>query len=139
MPTEPDDISFQKAAIIERALRRVFEEYRQDPDLECYTHLDALILNLERAAQAAIDLATHRCARDHLGVPGTSADAFRLLQSAGMLNRSTCTAMVAMTGFRNIAVHQYQDLDPEIIRQVATSDWRQLVDFCTALGLHIDP
>lgn len=44
-------------AIIERSLKRMKEEYSFNPKLDNYTHIDALILNIERAYQAAIDLA----------------------------------------------------------------------------------
>ena len=54
MPIKPDDVIYNKAAIIERSLRRMKEEYSADPDLTNYTHIDAMILNIERACQAAI-------------------------------------------------------------------------------------
>lgn len=59
MPIEPDDVCLNKAAIMERAIRRLREEYAFDPELTNYSHIDALTLNIERACQAAIDLALH--------------------------------------------------------------------------------
>ena len=41
----PDDICLNKAAIIERALRRIQEEFSLDPSLVNYTHIDAMTLN----------------------------------------------------------------------------------------------
>ena len=75
MPIPPDDVCLNKASIIERALRRVREEYSCDPGLTDYTHIDAMTLNIERACQAAIDLAMHVVARDRLGMPQTSPGA----------------------------------------------------------------
>ncbi len=74
MPTRPDNVSYNKAAIIERARRRVRQEYEQDPELSDLTHTDALTLNLERACQAAIDLSLHVVAAQHLGMPQRSAE-----------------------------------------------------------------
>ncbi|MBU3665896.1 MAG: hypothetical protein FGM15_08505 [Chthoniobacterales bacterium] len=54
MPTPPDDILLNKAAIIERCIRRLGEEARACPDYDDFTHVDALTLNIERACQAAI-------------------------------------------------------------------------------------
>ena len=68
MPIEPDDLCRNKSAIIERSLRRMREELTADPELTNYTHIDAMILNIERACQAAIDLALHLVAREHLGM-----------------------------------------------------------------------
>ena len=81
-----DDVSLNKAAIIERCLRRVAEEYAGDPArLANFTYRDAIVLNLERACQAAIDMAMHVVARDHLGVPQTTGGAFDLLAEAGRI------------------------------------------------------
>lgn len=137
MPIKPDDVAFNKAAIIERCIRRIHEEYRADPELQDYTHIDALTLNIERACQAGIDLAMHIVASDHLGIPQSSGDAFTLLRQANLIPGETEQAMRAMTGFRNIAVHQYQEVDMAVLRHIAETAWADLKSFCQALGLRI--
>ena len=133
----PDAISLNKAAIIERCLRRMQQEYAADPSLENYTHLDALVLNIERACQAAIDLAMHVVSESHLGVPQSSAEAFILLQKADRLEAGLAQRMTNMAGFRNIVIHQYQDLDTDVVHHIMQHGWRDLVAFCNALGLNI--
>ncbi len=44
---------------------------------------DRFTLNIERACQAAIDMAMHRVASAHLGIPQSSGEAFTLLEQAG--------------------------------------------------------
>jgi uncharacterized protein YutE (UPF0331/DUF86 family) len=139
MPTPPDDIMLNKAAIIERALRRMRQEYQANPDLDDDTHVDALTLNIERACQAAIDLAMHIVARQRLGMPQGSADAFRLIHEAGYIGQDLVRAMTAMTGFRNVAIHEYQALDRSVLRDIAQERWKSLVAFCQALGIRIEP
>lgn len=139
MPTQPDDICLNKAAIIERSLRRMREEFSACPNLDDPTHVDALTLNIERACQAAIDLALHIVARDHLGVPQNSAGSFVLLGKAQRINPDTVKAMVAMTGFRNVAVHEYQELDPGVLNAIVTDRWKSLVVYCAQMGLTINP
>lgn len=139
MPIQPDNVSYNKAAIIERALRRVRQLYESDPELSDLTYMDALTLNLERACQAAIDLTLHVVAVEHLGVPQRSAESFSLLQEAGHLTEETKRAMIAMTGFRNIAVHEYQELDAAVLKRIAEHDWKHLVTFCRELGITIRP
>ena len=139
MPIPPDDVCFNKGAIIERYIRRMQAEYAADPTLQNFTHIDALTLNLERACQAAIDLAMHLVARDHLGMPQSSADAFRVLAQAGRISQASCRAMMAMTGFRNIAIHTYQERDLTILRKIATEDWHSLVAFASECGLGVRP
>ena len=138
MPS-PDSISLNKAAIIERCIRRMQEEYAADTSLSNFTHLDALILNIVRACQAAIDLAMHVVSIEHLGMPQSSAESFKLLQQEGKLNSGLASRLSGMTGFRNIAVHQYQDIDLDVIHFIMREGWRDLILLCEALNLRIDP
>lgn len=135
----PDDISLNKAAIIERCIRRMQEEYEADRTLSNPTHLDALVLNIERACQAAIDLAMHLVSKEHLGMPQSSAEAFSLLQHAGKMDRSLASRLSGMTGFRNIAIHQYQDIEPDVIHWIVQKGWLDLVALCAVLGMKIEP
>lgn len=56
-----DNVVLNKSAIIERCIKRILEEYQgcEDQFSTNYTKQDSIILNLERACQAAIDLAAH--------------------------------------------------------------------------------
>lgn len=133
----PDDVMLSKAAVIERSLRRVLDIYRADPNLADLMHIDALTLNIGRACQAAIDLAMHVVASKHLGMPQSQADAFRLLADAGELDRKLSERMIGMCGFRNILIHQYQELEVELLHKVASEHWKDLEALCLALGLKI--
>jgi uncharacterized protein YutE (UPF0331/DUF86 family) len=81
---------------------------RLDRNLKNFTHIDALILHIERACQAAIDLAMHLVTKNRLGMPQNSAEAFKLLYKAGIIREQTALDMVAMTGFRNVAIHEFK-------------------------------
>ncbi len=138
-PNQPDTILLNKASVIERALKRMKEEYQADPQLTNYTHIDAMVLNIERACQAAIDAAQHLVAEKRLGIPQTSAETFRLLEQEGLLTTATAQAMAGMTGFRNIAIHQYQSLNQDILHAIASRDHQTLITFANELGLRIEP
>jgi len=139
MPIKIDDVMLNKSAIIERSLRRALEEFHLDPELTRYTHIDALTLNIARACQAAIDLAIHVSSVHHLGVPQSSADAFRILEKSNILSKPTAKAMVAMVGFRNVAIHEYQQMDMAVLRAIATDGWQSLVRYVAELGITIRP
>jgi uncharacterized protein YutE (UPF0331/DUF86 family) len=109
------------------------------PKLDNYTNVDAMTLNIERACQAAIDLAMHLVAREHAGIPLNSADAFILLEKVGLLQAEVVKEMIAMAGFRNVAVHEYRELDMDILRAIAENRWKSLVRFCQQLGVTIKP
>ncbi len=115
----PDDLLLNKGATIRRCMARVREEYANNPDrLGDLTRQDSMVLNVQRACEAAIDLAMHRVAQLRLGVPQTSREAFVLLERAGILTSETGRRMRAMVGFRNVAVHAYQELQLTILRSV---------------------
>jgi len=137
MPIQSDDILLNKASIIERCIRRIQEEYTACPNLDNYTNVDALTLNIERACQATIDMAMHLAAKQHLGVPQCSAEAFELLAKAGLIDATLCKTMRGMTGFRNVAIHEYEELDLDILKHIAETGHRDFITFCQALGLNI--
>jgi len=139
MPIELDDVCFNKAGIIERSLRRVKEEYGFDPQLKNYTHIDALVLNVERACQAAIDMAIHLIAMHHFGIPQNSGDSFALLLKNKVITEETTTQMISMTGFRNVAIHEYQSLDMGVVHHIAQEGWKSMIMYCQEIGIRIKP
>ncbi len=123
-----DDVVLNKAASIERCLQRILEEYAGNNQnlVANQTKQDAIILNLQRACETAIDLAMYVVNQRRLGTPQESRDAFVLLQTAGILPADLATRMQRMVGFRNIAVHGYTRLNLEVVHSIIT---KQLDDF----------
>jgi uncharacterized protein YutE (UPF0331/DUF86 family) len=109
----------QKVASIDRCLRAVHDYVAGDLGrLREPIVLDAVVLNLQRACEQAIDAACREVSRRGLGVPADSADAFTLLERERVLSQPVADRMRRMVGFRNIAVHEYRRLDPEVVRTV---------------------
>lgn len=125
-----DDIILNKVAIIERCIARIRAEYAGN-DANLFTDLtrqDSIILNLQRACEAAIDLAMHLVSVHRVGVPQDTRSAFDLLRDAQVLPAAVADQMTRMVGFRNIAVHEYQKLDLLIVKRIVTEhldDFRQ--------------
>lgn len=117
-----DDVLLAKAAIIERSLLRVHQEYDgHEDELETnFTRQDALLLNLQRACEAAIDGAMHLVRIKRLGVPTESRQAFTLLVTNQTIPSEMGKRLAAMVGFRNIAVHNYQEIDLAVVRNIIT-------------------
>jgi len=113
------------------------EEYAANPELDNFTHIDALILNLERACQAAIDMAQHLVALNHLGMPQNSAESFLLLEKSGIISLSAARSMTGMTGFRNVIIHEYQNLNMDILRTIVETEYKSLIEFCREVGVKI--
>mgnify|MGYP000938531320 CR=1 FL=1 len=124
------DVVYNKAQIIERCLQRVYEEYEGNPDnLANFTKQDSIILNIQRSCEAAIDLAMHLVAELKLGLPQNSRDAFTMLHNKGIIDDRLAQAMQAMVGFRNIAVHDYQAVNLDIVRAVIEKHLVDLKEF----------
>ncbi len=94
-----------------------------------YDAQDVAVLNLIRLCDLSIDIANFLIRRDKLGIPTSSSESFDLLQQAGRIDAETAKSMKAMVGFRNVAVHQYQDIDYEIVIAVIQEDVQDIVNF----------
>ena len=130
-----DDVVLNKAATIERCVARVREEYADDGHglAVDQRRQDALVLNLLRACETSIDLAMHGVRVRALGAPQSSRDAFAMLVSAEILDRALGDALQRMVGFRNIAVHRYQDLDVDVLHAIVRHQLGDLEAFATAM------
>lgn len=122
-----DDVVIQKLASIDRCLAAVRRYVAGDLGrLADPMVLDAVVLNIQRACELAIDASCREVSRRGLGVPADSSDAFTILEREGILSATVAEAMRRMVGFRNVAVHEYRRLDPDIVRTVVE---RRLGDF----------
>lgn len=115
-----DDIIINKTETIKRCLDRIREEYLgfEDEFYKNYTKQDSIILNIERMAQASIDIASHIVRVKKLGVPQSTRETFDFLLDKELISQKTHKNMSAMVSFRNIAVHDYQTLNLEIVVSV---------------------
>lgn len=127
----PDDVVLNKAAIIERCVARVREEHKGDARnlTDNLTRQDSIILNLQRACEAAIDLAMHLVRERRLGIPQESRDAFDLLLQAGLIEAGPAGRLKRMVGFRNVAVHDYRKLDLQIVQKIVTDHLDDFLEF----------
>jgi uncharacterized protein YutE (UPF0331/DUF86 family) len=125
-----DDVVVNKASIIERCIKRIHEEYQGNFDnLKNYTKQDSIILNIQRACEACIDLAMHLVSIKRLGVPQNSRDAFSMLFENGFINEEMNTKLGAMVGFRNIAVHNYQEININIVKSIIENHLQDILYF----------
>ena len=121
----------QKIQSSQRCILRSRDTYgrHQENFSHNYDAQDVAVLNLIRLCEMSIDIANYLIRRDKLGIPTSSAESFDLLQQAGRIDAETAKSMKAMVGFRNVAVHQYQDIDYEIVIEVIQNDLQDIVNF----------
>lgn len=127
---ENSAVIINKFETIEKCINRINEEYENNPaNLNDYRRNDAIVLNLQRACQAVIDIAMYIVSNNRLGLPHTNKDAFELLYKNNYIDENTLNNMKGMIGFRNIAVHTYQEVDDDILQDVIENHLEDLTDF----------
>ncbi len=111
----------QKLESLRRCIKRVGEKTPsridflvQDPDIQ-----DILVLNLTRAVQLCVDIGSHVISETEESAPTTMGDVFSALERLAVITPATCIAMKKAVGFRNIAVHNYQVIDWEIVYAIS--------------------
>lgn len=132
-----DDVLINKAATIERCVKRAREEYQRGPETFAtdYTRQDAAILNIQRACEAALDMGQHLIRRERLGVPQSARDVFALLAQGGWIDTALADSLKRMVGFRNIAVHDYQALQLPITVAIIEKHLDEFLDYSKAVLL----
>ena len=130
-----DDVILNKYAIIQRCLLRIQEEYvGHEHELTTnFTRQDSIILNIQRACQAALDLANRVIRLKQLSIPQESRDSFSLLSDHGYAPVVLTESMMKMVGFRNIALHEYQKLNPDILKSVIEKHVQDIERFAVAV------
>ena len=114
-----DDVIINKIETIKRCIKRIEEEYSNTPsNLENYTKQDSIILNLQRMCEATLDLGLHYIKMKRLEIPQTSKQIFEILEKNGLIDKKISINLQGMVGFRNIAVHDYQSLNIEILQKI---------------------
>ena len=123
-----NDVIINKIATIERCLERINVVYAEVGDnlSTDFTRQDSIVLNLQRACEASIDLANYINKQQKLGIPQSSRDSFELLLKAVLLPEKVAANLKKMVGLRNIAVHDYQELNIDIVKFIVEN---HLVDF----------
>ena len=130
----------RKLDSLQRCIERVtsrrppsVETLEADIDLQ-----DVLVLNLSRAVQICVDLATHLLSDLSVFPPDTMGAAFDRLTEAGILDAELSLRMRKAVGFRNIAVHAYDTIDWNIVHAIATDRLQDFKAFARTVAAQLD-
>lgn len=131
---ENKSVILNKFETIEKCINRINEEYQNNPEnLDDYRKMDMIVLNLQRACEAVLDLAVYIVSTRKLGLPQTKREAFILLEENNIIDSKMSKNMQGMVGFRNIAVHDYKEIDEEVLKDVIENHLNDLLDFARIL------
>lgn len=83
---------------------------------------DIICLNIQRAVQISVDIAAHILAEQLHEQTPTMAETFLALSRYELLDSQLASRLAKAVGFRNIAVHEYDTLDMNILYSIITKE-----------------
>jgi uncharacterized protein YutE (UPF0331/DUF86 family) len=84
---------------------------------------------LHLACESCIDIAAHIISRKGLREPKDNKDLFVILFENSIISEQAHNTMIKMARFRNIIVHDYARIDPEIVLGILKRDVNDLKHF----------
>jgi len=134
------DLIRSKQDSIARSVQRVQSKagLSREVLLEDRDAQDVIVLNLERAVQQAVDVAAHILAETTEPVPETMRAAFTGLRRIGALTDETADRMMKAVGFRNTAVHAYQEIDWDIVQSIVAERLCDFSQFVREIDLFLE-
>ncbi len=108
------------------------DQLLRDPDIQ-----DIIALNLQRAVQLSVDVASHLIAETDAVPPSTMAENFEVLQKLQIINPALAERLTKAVGFRNIAVHSYHSINWNVVYQICTHHLDEFRQFTKAVVHHL--
>lgn len=125
-----EEVILNKIESLRRCVTRI--ETKTPPDvtelIEDIDLQDIIVLNLERAVQLCVDIGLQIIGKGDLPVPDTMSETFRKLANENIIDFDNAECLIRAVGFRNTAVHAYQEIDWNIVFTIIT---QHLDDFRT--------
>lgn len=125
------DVIYSKINIVKNCLMAIEKAKMNEKDPMFLQNLYEL--NLQRAVQACIDMANVVLAKEGLGLPNSYRQSFELLAKFGVIESQISQIMIKMVGFRNISVHDYDEIKPEIVEAIVANHLKDFESYYTKI------
>jgi len=125
----------RKVESLRRCLKRVSEKCPPSPEqlAQDIDAQDIVALNLTRAVQLCVDIATHLISASDVPPPDTMGRTFDVFAEIGCIDRELATRLKKAVGFRNIVIHNYNEVDWHIVHEIAKRHLDDFSDFAKAV------
>jgi uncharacterized protein YutE (UPF0331/DUF86 family) len=100
---------------------------------------DIVALNLSRAVQICVDIGAHLIAGMDVPPPDTMGQTFDILAQGGVLDRDLASRLKKAVGFRNIAVHNYENINWEIVHSIVRFHLADFSEFAKVVAIKLEP
>lgn len=84
--------------------------------------------------QLCVDIGTHFIAGMEVPPPDTMGQTFDALAQTGVIPENLATQMKKAVGFRNIAVHNYREIDWTVVHTIARHHLGDFTEFAAAIA-----
>lgn len=124
-----------KPASLQRCVDRIKTTCPKTP-IELEQNIDAqdiVTLNLSRAVQLSVDISSHILATAQLPAPQTMGESFINMEKIGVLDAALASHLRKSVGFRNIAVHNYEAINWEVVFSIVTERLEDFTAFAKAV------
>lgn len=127
----------QKLESLRRCLRRIETKCPTDAatlaaDIDLQ---DIVSLNLSRAVQVSVDIGMHLIAGMEVPPPDTMGQTFDVLAQQGVLSGELASSLKKAVGFRNIAVHNYENINWGIVHSIVKYHLADFSEFAKVVVL----
>jgi uncharacterized protein YutE (UPF0331/DUF86 family) len=131
------------AALLERVRAEVAALHdiagRSDDELQSDLHLLAAAkYRLIVAVEAAIDAGDHVIASEGLRASRSLADTFVSLMEAGWISAEISSSLQDAARFRNLLVHQYDEIDDGRVIEIVRTRTGDLTAYCRVLAERVE-
>ena len=125
----------RKLSLVEKHIGRIkglpaltIGDFKKDATVQ-----DILLFNLTQAIQNCVDIATHIISDEGWGVPGTQGEIFDILKERGVISEELSEKFIAMVGFRNRVIHEYEKLSLDIVYDIWQNRIQDIEKYCLAV------
>ena len=112
----------------EIARRRTRTEFVHDADA-----IDIAEHNIQMAIQCVLDISNHILADLKAGIPDDHRKIFTMLASQKIMTPELSDRLARMAGLRNVLVHEYLDVDLDILYRAMTEELADFEEFIKAV------
>jgi len=129
------DVINRKLESLRRCIARIASKRPIRPDVLWVNDdlQDIIALNLERAVQICVDIAAHVISQTELPVPSTMGEGFARLAELRVISPQVATSLQKAVAFRNILVHNYTNINWDIVANILTGHLTDFVQFAQAI------
>ncbi len=126
----------QKLESLRRCLLRIQEKFPADAaELQSNFDLqDIIALNLSRAVQLTVDIGSHIISTMNMPAPETMGQTFEILAQQSVLQANVADQLKKSVGFRNIAVHNYEAINWQIVHSIVRDHLQDFTEFAKAVA-----